>query len=147
MSHHLLFHCFTFIKSRPCRIHWKMSVKSHHLHILYHVAYIVKCQIIFTQIACFTHCKTHSQIPLCTPCKMSQLPSQIAYSSLYLIKCPITFTDSIQCLYRDSPTRFPTSSFFHHLNQPRPLTNGLKYFRFWLSFHRVIRIFINLPGV
>ena len=34
--------------------------------------------------------------------------------------------------------------FFHHLNQPGPLTNGLK---FWLSFRRVIRIFMNLPGV
>ena len=44
-------------------------------------------------------------------------------------------------------TRFSTSSFFHHSNQPGPLTNGLKYFRFWLSFCRVIWIFLNLPGV
>ena len=24
--------------------------------------------------------------------------------------------------------KFSTSSFFHHLNRPEPLTNGLKYF-------------------
>ena len=30
--------------------------------------------------------------------------------------------------YRDSPTRFLTSIFFHYLNLPGPLTNGLKYF-------------------
>ena len=30
--------------------------------------------------------------------------------------------------------------FFHHSNQPRPLTNGLNYFRFWLCFRRVIQI-------
>ena len=39
---------------------------------------------------------------------------------------------------RDSPTRFSTSCFFHHLNQPEPLTNGLKYFRFWFRFRRDI---------
>ena len=37
--------------------------------------------------------------------------------------------------------------FSHNLNQPGPLTNGTKYFRFWLSFRRVIQIFMNLPGV
>ena len=37
--------------------------------------------------------------------------------------------------------------FFYHSNQPEPLNNGLKQFRFWLSFHWVIRIFMNLPGV
>ena len=37
--------------------------------------------------------------------------------------------------------------FFHHLNQPGPLTNGLKYFRIWLGFRWVIRIFMYLPGV
>ena len=29
---------------------------------------------------------------------------------------------------RDSPTRFSTSSFFHNMNLPGRLTNGLKYF-------------------
>ena len=37
--------------------------------------------------------------------------------------------------------------FFHNSNQPGPLTNELKYFRFWFRFCRVIRIFMNLPGV
>ena len=44
--------------------------------------------------------------------------------------------------------------FFHHSNLPGSLTNGLKYFRFWLRFRRVIRIFrgiilcrVNLPAV
>ena len=37
--------------------------------------------------------------------------------------------------------------FFNHSNRPGPLTNGLKDFYFWFSFHRVIRIFLNLPGV
>ena len=32
-------------------------------------------------------------------------------------------------------------------NLPSPLTNGLKYFRFWFRFRRVIRIFLNLQGV
>ena len=41
---------------------------------------------------------------------------------------------------RDSTTRFSTSSFFHHLNQPRLLTKGLKYFQIWLRIRRVIRI-------
>ena len=34
--------------------------------------------------------------------------------------------------------RFFTFSFFHHLNLPGPLTNGLKYFRFWLRIRWVI---------
>ena len=38
--------------------------------------------------------------------------------------------------------------FFHHLNQPEPVTNRLKYFRFWLRFCQVIRIFRkHLPEV
>ena len=32
--------------------------------------------------------------------------------------------------------------FFHHFNQPGPLTNGLKYFRIWFRFRRDIRILI-----
>ena len=36
--------------------------------------------------------------------------------------------------------RFSNSSFVHHSNQPGPLTNGLRYFRFWFSFRRDIRI-------
>ena len=32
-------------------------------------------------------------------------------------------------------------NFFHYLNQPGPLTNGLKYLRFW--FRRVIQILGN----
>ena len=43
---------------------------------------------------------------------------------------------------RDSPTRFSTSCFFHHLNQPETLTNGLKYFSFWFCFRQDIRILI-----
>ena len=39
--------------------------------------------------------------------------------------------------------RFSTSSFFHHLNQPRLLTNGLKYFRIWFRFCRDIRILVS----
>ena len=31
-------------------------------------------------------------------------------------------------------TRILTSSFFHHSNQPGPLTNGLEYLQFWLSY-------------
>ena len=37
--------------------------------------------------------------------------------------------------------------FFYYLNQPGLLTNGLKYYRIWLSFRWVIQIFMNLPGV
>ena len=37
--------------------------------------------------------------------------------------------------------------FCHHSNLPGLLTNGLKYFRIWLRFRRVIQIFPNLPGV
>ena len=33
--------------------------------------------------------------------------------------------------------RFSTFSFVHHSNLPGPLTNGFKYFRFWLRFRRV----------
>ena len=47
----------------------------------------------------------------------------------------------------NSPTRFSTSILFHHSNQPGPLTNGLKYFRFWLRVRRAIQNFMNLPGV
>ena len=36
------------------------------------------------------------------------------------------------------------TSFFHNSNLPGPLTNGLKYFRFWLRIRRVIQIFRNL---
>ena len=43
---------------------------------------------------------------------------------------------------RDSPTRFLNYSFFHSSNQPGQLSNGLKYFRFWLSFCWVLRIFV-----
>ena len=44
------------------------------------------------------------------------------------------------------PMRFSTSSFFHHLNLPGPLTNGLNYFRFWIC--RVNRFFRkNLPSI
>ena len=32
--------------------------------------------------------------------------------------------------------------FFHHFNQPGPLTNGLKDFRIWFRFRRDIRILI-----
>ena len=32
--------------------------------------------------------------------------------------------------------------FFHHSNQPGPMTNGLKCFRFWSSFRRVIQILV-----
>ena len=32
-------------------------------------------------------------------------------------------------------------SFFHHSNLPGSLTNGLKYFRFWSRFRRVVQIF------
>ena len=37
--------------------------------------------------------------------------------------------------------------FCHHSNLPGLLTNGLKYFRIWLRFCRVIWTFPNLPGV
>ena len=47
--------------------------------------------------------------------------------------------------------------FFHHSNLPVPLTQsvahagsrqaGLNYFRFWVRFRRVMRIFLNHPGV
>ena len=39
---------------------------------------------------------------------------------------------------------FLTSSFFHHLNQPGPLTNGLKEFCFWFRFSLDIWIFMKL---
>ena len=39
---------------------------------------------------------------------------------------------------------FRPSLFFHHSNQPEPLTNGLKYFRFWFRFRWDTRIFPNL---
>ena len=45
---------------------------------------------------------------------------------------------------------FRPQVFFHNSNLPVPLTNGLKYFRFWLRIHRVIRILspkIWLPGL
>ena len=53
---------------------------------------------------------------------------------------------SVEFFLRDSPMRFSTSSFFHHLNQPGSLTNGLKHFWFWWSFRRVIWNFMNPPG-
>ena len=37
--------------------------------------------------------------------------------------------------------------FFHHSNWSEPLTNGLKYFCFWLRFRRDIRIFSELRAV
>ena len=37
--------------------------------------------------------------------------------------------------------------FFHNSNQLGPLTNELKYFRFWFRFRRDIHIFKNFPGV
>ena len=39
-----------------------------------------------------------------------------------------------------SPMIFSTSSSIHHLNQPGPMTNGLKYLRFLFGFHLDIRI-------
>ena len=35
-------------------------------------------------------------------------------------------------------------SFFHHSNLPGSLTNGLKYFRFWSRFRRVVQ---NFQGI
>ena len=35
---------------------------------------------------------------------------------------------------------FDLQFFFHHLNHPGPLTNRLKYFRFWLGFRQIIQI-------
>ena len=46
-------------------------------------------------------------------------------------------------LQRDSPTRFLTSSFFHHSNQPGPLINGFKYFRFWSRFCWVFQTLVS----
>ena len=43
--------------------------------------------------------------------------------------------------FKDSPTKFLTSSFFYNSNLPGPLT-GLKYFRFWLRFRWIIRILV-----
>ena len=43
---------------------------------------------------------------------------------------------------RDSPTRFSTSTCFHHSNLSGTLTNGLEYFRFWLRFRRVIQMLV-----
>ena len=37
--------------------------------------------------------------------------------------------------------------FFHHSNLPGPLTNRLKYFRFWFCFRRDIPIFLNFRWV
>ena len=37
--------------------------------------------------------------------------------------------------------------FFQHSNLTGPLTNGFKYFRFWLRFRRIFRFFLNLPAV
>ena len=37
--------------------------------------------------------------------------------------------------------------FFHNSNMLGQVTNGVKYFRFWLRFCWDIRIFPNLPGV
>ena len=50
-------------------------------------------------------------------------------------------------LVKGQSKRFLTSSFFHHSNQPGPLTNVINDFRFWLSFCWVIQIFLNLPGL
>ena len=47
---------------------------------------------------------------------------------------------------RDSPKRFLTYSFFQNSNPPGPLTNGLKYFRFWLRICKLFE-FLYLPGV
>ena len=49
---------------------------------------------------------------------------------------------SARVLERDSPKIFLTPSFFHHLNQPGPLTNGLKYFRIWFRYRQDIRILV-----
>ena len=61
-----------------------------------------------------------------------------------LSKYSILFNKTLNLvrIQRDSPTRFLTSCFFHHFNQPGPLTNGLKYFRIWFRFRRDIRILI-----
>ena len=37
--------------------------------------------------------------------------------------------------------------FFHHSNRPGPLTNGLKYFRFWFRFRQDIHIFSEFRAV
>ena len=42
---------------------------------------------------------------------------------------------------------FGHNIFFHNLNLPRPLTNGLNYFRFWLGIRQVIRIFQSSRGI
>ena len=70
----------------------------------------------------------------------AQLASRAAPSRVWIVQLIIG-------AQRDSPTRFSTFSFFHHSNQPGPLTNGLKYFRFWLRFRWDIRIFMNLRAV
>ena len=44
---------------------------------------------------------------------------------------------------RNSPTRFSTSRFIHHSNLPGPLSNGVKFFRFWLRFRWVIRSLVS----
>ena len=50
-------------------------------------------------------------------------------------------------LYVNSMYEQLTPIFCHHSNLPGPLTNRWKHFRFWLRFGRVIKIFLNLPGV
>ena len=54
------------------------------------------------------------------------------------------------CYSKGQSNGFSTSSFLHHSNQPWLLTNGLKYFWFWLRIRWVIRILspkIGPPGV
>ena len=82
-----------------------------------------------------------SSANLNTKCS-SNLSSQYIYLNILRnILCVINILPSIYIviLKRDSPTRFSTSSFFHHSNLSGALTNGLKYFRFWFRFRGVIR--------
>ena len=42
--------------------------------------------------------------------------------------------------WKNIPTKLSFSIFYYYSNLPRRVTDGLKYFRFWLRFSRVIQI-------
>ena len=52
--------------------------------------------------------------------------------------------------WKNIPTKLSFSIFYYYSNLPRRVTDGLKYFRFWLRFSRVIQILgfkkTDLPG-
>ena len=59
-----------------------------------------------------------------------KIPSHLPIKACCFSQKCLRGTGTYHRLKRGSPTRFSTSIFFHNSNQPRPLINKFKYFRF-----------------